>query len=52
MQKLQSLKEHYENNFRNNNEIWRKVTIIEENISNYFSLQEFLGLKTQNVQFY
>ena len=49
MQKLEELKEHYEKNFRNNNEISRKISIIEENISNYFVLEDYLNFKSQKV---
>jgi len=49
MQKLEDLKEHYEVNFGRNNETLRKIAIIEENISSYFLLQEYLNFKTQKV---
>lgn len=49
MQKLEDLKEHYETNFGNNNETSRKIAIIEDNISNYFLLQDFFNFKTQKV---
>jgi hypothetical protein len=49
MQKLEDLKEHYETNFGNNNEISRKIEIIEDNISNYFMLQDYFNFKTQKV---
>ncbi len=49
MQKLEGLKEHYELNFCNNNEISRKISIIEENISNYLMLHYFFNFKSQKV---
>ena len=49
MQKLEDLKEHYETNFGNNNETSRKIAIIEDNISNYFLLQDYFNFKTQKV---
>ena len=49
MMKIANLKDHYKKTFINNNEISRKIFLIDELISNYNFLQEFYFFENQQV---
>lgn len=49
MMNLAKLKEYYKKTFINNNEIPRKIFMIDDLISNYNFLQEFYNFEIQQV---
>jgi hypothetical protein len=49
MTKLANLKNHYIKNFINNNEISRKIYMIDDHYFNYNFLQEFYNFTIQKV---